>query len=49
MRTIGKVAGGLLLLAGAARGFTTDDYFSVQNGYWDDTVVWTSPVPAAYG
>jgi len=49
MRTIGKVAGGLLLLAGAARGFTTDDYYSVQNGYWDDVAVWTSPVPAAYG
>ena len=49
MRTTGFVAGSLVLLAGAALGLTTDDYYSVQNGYWDDTVVWTSPVPAAYG
>ena len=49
MRTNGFAAGGLILMAGMAHGLTTDDYYSVQNGYWDDTVVWTSPVPAAYG
>ncbi len=35
--------------AGIARGFTTDDYYSVQSGYWDQSSTWTSTAPAAYG
>lgn len=33
---------------GIARGGTTDDYYSVQNGDWDQASTWTSQ-PAAFG
>ena len=49
MSAMGRLAGGLMLLAGAARGFTTDDYYSVQSGYWDQASTWTSPAPMAFG
>lgn len=39
----------LALGASLARGQTTDDYYSVQNGYWDNAVTWTSPALAPYG
>ena len=39
----------LMIGAGFARGQTTDDYYSVQNGYWDQASTWTSPAPMAFG
>lgn len=48
MRAMGRVAGGLMLLAGAAQGLTTDDYYSVQSGSWHEGSTWTS-APAAFG
>lgn len=39
----------LIFGAGFARGQTTDDYYSVQNGYWDQATTWTSPAPAVWG
>lgn len=43
------VLGVLVLGASFARGQTTDDYYSVQNGYWDQASTWTSPVSPAFG
>lgn len=40
---------GLLFLAGIARGLTTDNYYSVQNGYWDQASTWTSSALVAFG
>ena len=48
MKNSGFVLGLLVLSAGAVRGLTTDDYYSVQDGYWDHASTWTSQ-PAAFG
>lgn len=47
MNKFGWVLWALVGGTGLARGLTTDDYYSVQNGYWDQASTWTSPAPMA--